>query len=105
MEPERKERLGKKWACYACGVKFYDLKKPEPVCPKCEADQRESPVFDKKTARTRAKTARKARPRKKATPRKRAPLPKLAQPDDEVAAPPVDEIDASEVSASLVRDD
>ena len=35
--------LGNKFNCYKCGAKFYDLKKPEPVCPKCGADQRESP--------------------------------------------------------------
>jgi len=37
--------LGTKHACYKCGSKFYDLGKPAPVCPKCGADQRESPVL------------------------------------------------------------
>ena len=37
--------LGSKYTCFKCGVKFYDLKKPEPVCPKCGADQRESPAL------------------------------------------------------------
>lgn len=27
--------LGKKHICQSCGVKFYDLMKPEPACPKC----------------------------------------------------------------------
>ncbi len=27
--------LGKKHECETCGMKFYDLGKPEPVCPKC----------------------------------------------------------------------
>jgi uncharacterized protein (TIGR02300 family) len=35
--------MGSKYLCFKCGAKFYDLKKPEPVCPKCGADQRESP--------------------------------------------------------------
>ena len=35
--------LGNKFVCYKCNTKFYDLKKPDPVCPKCGADQRESP--------------------------------------------------------------
>ncbi|MBI5545422.1 MAG: TIGR02300 family protein [Deltaproteobacteria bacterium] len=35
--------LGTKYSCFKCGAKFYDLKKPEPVCPKCGSDQRESP--------------------------------------------------------------
>jgi len=36
--------LGTKFLCYKCSTKFYDLRKPDPVCPKCGADQRESPV-------------------------------------------------------------
>ncbi|HJW92951.1 MAG TPA: FYDLN acid domain-containing protein [Thermoanaerobaculia bacterium] len=34
--------LGKKYNCYSCHTKFYDLGKPAPICPKCGADQRES---------------------------------------------------------------
>ena len=34
--------LGKKYTCYSCHTKFYDLGKPVPVCPKCGADQRDS---------------------------------------------------------------
>ncbi len=37
--------LGIKHNCFKCGTKFYDLKKPEPICPKCGADQRESPAL------------------------------------------------------------
>ncbi len=33
--------LGNKFVCFKCGTKFYDLKKPDPVCPKCGTDQRE----------------------------------------------------------------
>ncbi len=36
--------LGVKYTCFRCGTKFYDLKKPEPICPKCSADQREGPI-------------------------------------------------------------
>lgn len=35
--------LGTKHTCYKCATKFYDLKKPAPICPKCGADQREMP--------------------------------------------------------------
>ncbi len=34
--------LGKKYTCYSCHTKFYDLGKPVPSCPKCGADQREA---------------------------------------------------------------
>jgi uncharacterized protein (TIGR02300 family) len=37
--------LGSKHTCFKCQTKFYDLKKPDPVCPKCGADQRESPAL------------------------------------------------------------
>ena len=40
--------LGTKYVCYKCGTKFYDLNKPEPLCPKCGADQRERPKVDPK---------------------------------------------------------
>lgn len=40
--------LGRKYNCYSCHTKFYDLGKPVPLCPKCNADQRdadEAPVY------------------------------------------------------------
>lgn len=36
--------LGTKHTCFKCGTKFYDFKKPEPICPKCGADQRQNPA-------------------------------------------------------------
>ena len=36
--------LGNKFVCFKCSTKFYDMKKPDPVCPKCGSDQRESPA-------------------------------------------------------------
>ena len=38
-----KPELGIKRLCANCGAKFYDLNKPEPLCPKCGADQRHRP--------------------------------------------------------------
>jgi hypothetical protein len=40
--------LGRKYTCYSCHTKFYDLGKPVPLCPKCGADQRDAddaPVY------------------------------------------------------------
>lgn len=34
--------LGKKFTCYSCHTKFYDLGKPAPLCPKCGSDQRDA---------------------------------------------------------------
>ena len=36
--------LGTKFTCFKCSTKFYDMKKPDPICPKCGADQRDSPA-------------------------------------------------------------
>ncbi|WP_223636644.1 TIGR02300 family protein [Corallococcus sp. EGB] len=35
--------LGTKHTCFKCGTKFYDMKKPDPICPKCGEDQRNQP--------------------------------------------------------------
>jgi hypothetical protein len=40
---DRKSKLGRKWMCFECGAKFYDLNHPEPLCPKCGTDQRTRP--------------------------------------------------------------
>jgi hypothetical protein len=44
-----KARLGAKHLCYKCGAKFYDLNKPEPICPKCGTDQRTRPKLEPKS--------------------------------------------------------
>ena len=42
--------LGTKYTCFQCGAKFYDLNRPEPICPKCGADQRDRPKPPRKGA-------------------------------------------------------
>jgi hypothetical protein len=34
--------LGKKFECYNCRTKFYNLGKPEALCPKCGANQKDA---------------------------------------------------------------
>ena len=53
----RKVKLGQRWVCYECAARFYDLNRPEPLCPKCKADQRESPAFAKPKRGRRKKAA------------------------------------------------
>ena len=67
--------LGTKHVCFKCGTRFYDLKKPEPICPKCGADQRQGPT--------------KAAPEKRARPAARPPAP--APVEAEAAEAEVDE--------------
>lgn len=56
--------LGNKFVCYKCTTKFYDLKKPDPLCPKCGADQRESPTLKpaSETKRSRLSAAKAVAP-------------------------------------------
>jgi len=49
--------LGKKYTCYSCHTKFYDLGKPTPLCPKCGADQREAEEAPVVTSRGRGRVA------------------------------------------------
>ena len=34
--------LGKKYECFRCGTKFYNLGKPEAICPRCGANQKDA---------------------------------------------------------------
>jgi uncharacterized protein (TIGR02300 family) len=56
------KELGTKHTCFKCGTKFYDFKKPEPICPKCGADQRESPALKAPPPSERRRAAPKPAP-------------------------------------------
>lgn len=47
--------LGTKHTCWKCGAKFYDMKKPVPICPKCGSDARQRPANKPAAAEKRAK--------------------------------------------------
>ena len=38
--------LGKKFECYNCRTKFYNLGKPDAICPKCGANQKNAKSDD-----------------------------------------------------------
>lgn len=65
-------RLGVKYECFECGAKFYDLKRPEPLCPRCGADQR-------------------ARPKREAKPRPVEEAPRRPEPPPEPVTPLLEE--------------
>ncbi len=50
------EKWGRKYACYSCSTKFYDLNRPKAICPRCGADQSEEgfpgddPLFEEEEA-------------------------------------------------------
>jgi hypothetical protein len=45
--------LGKKFECYNCGTKFYNLGRPEAICPKCGANQKNAKSDDAPVAAPR----------------------------------------------------
>ena len=45
-----RSQLGNRFTCYQCGKKFYDLNKPEPICPTCGANQIDDPTPDPRVA-------------------------------------------------------
>lgn len=53
-------KLGNKHECYSCGTKFYDLGKPEPICPKCGANQAHAAPSTQLAATQAARKKRKA---------------------------------------------
>jgi uncharacterized protein (TIGR02300 family) len=52
--------LGQKYTCFKCSTKFYDLRKPIPVCPKCGVDQREMPVVKASSRKSAPKAVEEA---------------------------------------------
>ena len=78
--------LGTKHVCFKCGTRFYDLKKPEPICPKCGADQRQSPAV-------------------KAPAEKRRPAPRPPPPEPEVEAAADDAEEEAESEDEADEDD
>ena len=54
--------MGEKHECPNCGTKFYDLGKPEPICPRCDLNLNEAEGVE---AGPKKKTARKKKKKKK----------------------------------------
>ena len=54
--------LGTKHTCWKCGAKFYDMRKPAPICPKCGSDARQKPVTKASAAEKRSKPAPREEP-------------------------------------------
>lgn len=85
--------LGNKHTCFKCSTKFYDLKKPMPLCPKCGADQRESPALKAPPASERRRAAPKPVPAVVEEPDAEAELDEEvpAEEEDDDAGPEDDE--------------
>jgi uncharacterized protein (TIGR02300 family) len=87
--------LGNKHTCFKCNTKFYDMNKPAPICPKCGADQRESPaVKGPPPAEKRARAA--ARP---------VPAAEVEESDVVEAAIDEEDVDADEEAEEPEEDE
>lgn len=87
--------LGNKFVCFKCSTKFYDMKKPDPLCPKCGADQRESPALKPQPEGRRGRLA--------AVPKVVEPVEPAAEETEEAAAE--EEEDFGEDDEDLPADD
>ncbi|MBT3219008.1 MAG: TIGR02300 family protein [Proteobacteria bacterium] len=82
-----KTALGNRYLCFKCGTKFYDLNRPVPLCPECEADQREAPIRDIRSLLSGTTT--------RAIVKEPAPVP----------APPVEEDESTEVEEAPAEEE
>lgn len=57
---EYKARLGTRFTCHVCGLKFYDLNRPAATCPECGTDPATAPARDIKALLGSGKSRRKA---------------------------------------------
>jgi uncharacterized protein (TIGR02300 family) len=93
--------LGNKFVCYKCTTKFYDMKKPDPLCPKCGADQRESPALRPQPEGRRGRLA--------AVPKVLAPIeaeePEAVVEDEEAADVLEDEDEDAESDVAVPEDE
>lgn len=81
-------KLGTKYDCYNCGTKFYDLGKPEPVCPKCGANQKDAVTSESLAASQSSRRRRKAETAKPIDlEEEEAPIEAVEIADDEMVEP------------------
>jgi hypothetical protein len=95
MDGARKQKLGQKHTCYACGAKFYDMARAEPICPKCQVDQRTAPVVapPRRASRAAAKPARKAAEVAPPAPPRPRPRAVVEEDDEETEIAPAEDGD------------
>jgi hypothetical protein len=82
-------QLGEKYECDDCGIKVYDLGRPQATCPRCGRD---------------LKSTEPKRRIEEAAPRARPPAPAPA-PEPELEVPPEETSDTEDLDDDLVADD
>ena len=87
--------LGKRYTCYECGTKFYDLNRDKAECPECKADQAEAPTRD-----IRSLLSGRGRPRVE-----EAPAPAAVESESESESDDDDEFDDLGLEGGDAEDD
>jgi hypothetical protein len=102
---EKKPGLGAKWACFSCGAKFYDLNRPDPICPKCQTDQREQPAKTAPVVSPPARNCPKCQTDQREQPAKTAPVISPPVKKRPAAAPITRLLDEEEASEPAFEED
>jgi uncharacterized protein (TIGR02300 family) len=50
--------LGTKHECFSCGARFYDLGRPEAICPKCGANQKDAKKLESQSESSHSRKRR-----------------------------------------------
>ena len=95
-------KLGTKFECYNCGTKFYDLGKPESICPKCGANQKDAATHEPATS-SASRRKRKADVAKPIDIEDEEPIEDVA--DDEMVGPDLGEDDLVVAGADDVEEE
>ncbi len=99
-------KLGIKHDCYNCGTKFYDLGKPEPICPKCGANQKDAVSSESQTAGQSSRRRRKAETAKPIDlEEEEAPIEAVDISDDEMVEPDLGDADLDDEEEEDIDDE
>ncbi|HWM94805.1 MAG TPA: FYDLN acid domain-containing protein [Thermoanaerobaculia bacterium] len=96
-------KLGTKYDCFSCGTKFYDLGKPEPVCPKCGANQKDAGQGETAVVGQSTRRKRKAEVVKAVEIEEDEPIADIG--DDEMVGPDLEDGDLDDVEEEELDDE
>ena len=95
--------LGMKYECFSCGARFYDLGKPEAICPKCGANQKDASTGEAAQVGQPSRRKRKAEVAKAVDIDEEQPIADIG--DDEMVGPDLDDEDIGEDEEDDFDDD
>jgi uncharacterized protein (TIGR02300 family) len=96
-------KLGIKHECFNCATKFYDLGKPEAICPKCGADQKNASQAESPAVAQASRRRRKAEVVKPIEVEEEEPIGEIAE--DEIAAPELEGAEIEEAAEDIDDED